>query len=104
MSVTFTAMYPNTEGSNFDIDYYMNKHIPLVQKLWGNKLLKTQVVSDLPNPLTGDAPTYRVIAHLEVTNKTDLISLIEAHGKELGEDFPNYSDIKPVIQVSEITT
>jgi len=27
-----------------------------------------------------------VIAHLEVTNKTDLISLIEAHGKELGEE------------------
>ena len=34
MTITLTLMYPNTPGSNLDMDYYLGSHFELVGKLW----------------------------------------------------------------------
>ena len=31
--IKVTVMYPNEEGKKFDMDYYVNKHIPMVAGL-----------------------------------------------------------------------
>ncbi len=33
--IKVTVAYPNTQGSQFDINYYCKTHIPLVQRLVG---------------------------------------------------------------------
>lgn len=33
--VTLNVSYAGDASSHFDRDYYMNKHLPLVQELWG---------------------------------------------------------------------
>jgi hypothetical protein len=35
MAITITVLYPNTPGSRFDLDYFVNTHIPLVETHWG---------------------------------------------------------------------
>ena len=30
-----SVVYPKTETSTFDLNYYTTKHMPLVQRLWG---------------------------------------------------------------------
>ena len=36
--VKVTLLYPNEEGSTFDMDYYQNKHMPMVQELLGDAM------------------------------------------------------------------
>ena len=33
-----TVLYPNKDGAHFDFDYYMKKHIPMVEGLAGNRI------------------------------------------------------------------
>ena len=99
MTVTFMAMYENEENSKFDIDYYTNQHMPLVKKLWGSKLLNVKIVKGIGGLET--PPKYQIIAILEVESESALHELIRTHGAELSSDFPNYSDVKPTIQISE---
>ena len=99
MTVTFMAMYPDETDSNFDLDYYINDHIPLVKKLWGSSLLSVRVIKGVSN--TESSPMYQIIAILEVDSIDNLHQLIAKHGPELGADFPNYSRVKPTIQISE---
>jgi len=32
--VKVSVFYPNCKGTRFDIEYYCNRHIPLVQRPW----------------------------------------------------------------------
>ena len=34
--IKLSVMYPNGEGKTFDMDYYCNKHIPMVAGLLGD--------------------------------------------------------------------
>ena len=36
--IKVSVMYPNEEGKKFDIDYYCNKHVPMVIELMGPAL------------------------------------------------------------------
>lgn len=47
MSVIVTVIYPKTETSTFDLDYYMKTHMPLVQEKWGAHGLKNWTVTKL---------------------------------------------------------
>jgi len=36
--IKVSVLYPNKEGSKFDMGYYLNSHIPMVQKKCGASL------------------------------------------------------------------
>jgi len=36
--VKLSVMYPNQEGTNLDMTYYCNRHIPMVRQLLGSTL------------------------------------------------------------------
>jgi hypothetical protein len=42
-----TVLYPVTATSTFDYDYYMAKHMPLVEKTWGSQGLRSWSVIKL---------------------------------------------------------
>jgi uncharacterized protein (TIGR02118 family) len=103
MSVTFMAMYPNTPNTEFDFEYYTKQHIPMAKKLWANKLLNVQVVKNARLSESHNKKSdYLVIATFEVTNMEDLHNLIKNHSEQLSNDFPNYTNVKPIIQISEV--
>ena len=101
MTLTVTVMYPNTPGSKFDMDYYLSSHFDLVGKLWGPKLQSVRAVKGMGTPDPDTPAPYQVMAILEVENMDVLHSLIEEHGEEVMGDIPNFTDVSPVVQVSE---
>lgn len=36
--IKVSVFYPNEEGKSFDMEYYLNKHMPMVQKKIGDAL------------------------------------------------------------------
>lgn len=53
------VVYPKEAASDFNMDYYLQKHMPLVQKLWGPLGLKSWSVATL-----GEDSGYYVQAFL----------------------------------------
>ncbi len=100
--VKLSVMYPHKEGSKFDLDYYLNKHLDLVQAKWGGLMKDAYVTKGLGGGAPGHPPTYQIMAHLTFESVDDLNNALTAHGSEVMADIPNFTDITPVVQVSEM--
>src|SRR6185436_8495490 len=56
--IKVSVLYPNTEGSRFDMPYYLSNHIPMVQQKLGAALLGTSVEQGLGGVQPGSPPAY----------------------------------------------
>ena len=43
-----SIMYPNSPDVHFDFDYYVNKHMPLIMKLYGKSIARFELRRGLP--------------------------------------------------------
>jgi uncharacterized protein (TIGR02118 family) len=95
-------MYPN-DGGRFDMDYYINKHMALVHKLldpYG--LVRAEVDKGIGTAEPGAPAPYVAVAHLIFNSVEDIQKGLGAHDPDLAADVPNYTEIKPQFQISEI--
>lgn len=100
--VVISVMYPLGEGSRFDMDYYVNSHLPLVCRLlepMGQR--EVRIYRGLSNGGSG-RPEYGVIAELLFDDVESVNAALAAHGAETQADIPNFTDAIPVIQISEV--
>jgi uncharacterized protein (TIGR02118 family) len=100
--ITFTVLYPNTEGKKFDMEYYCNKHTPMVQQKLGGALKGVAVEQRLSGAEPGSRATYIVICHLYFDSVEAFQTAFAPHAEALMGDIPNYTDIEPTIQISEV--
>ncbi|KAK5136234.1 hypothetical protein LTR08_003841 [Meristemomyces frigidus] len=88
---TVTVLY--SKGTDFNMDYYMSKHMPLVQSLWSQYGLTSWKVIDF-----GKDAEFCVQATLEFES---MDSFQKAAGsKEAGEvmgDVKNFADKNPLL-------
>ena len=95
-------MYPNQEGGRFDLNYYRTKHVELAKKLlkpFG--FIKIEVDSGISGG-SGQPPPYICIAHLYFESKDGYDRAVAEVGSITRGDIPNFTDIKPIRQISEI--
>jgi uncharacterized protein (TIGR02118 family) len=57
------VFYPNEEGKKFDMDYYLNSHIPMVQEKLGAALKASSVDQGLSGAGPGSPATYVAMGH-----------------------------------------
>jgi uncharacterized protein (TIGR02118 family) len=97
-----SVMYPNEQGAEFDLDYYRTTHMELVQKhLKPFGLIKTGVEKGVSGG--GDQPApYICIGHLYFESQDAYDKGIAEVGSMLRGDIPNFTNLTPVRQISEI--
>ncbi len=100
--VLLSVMYPEIDGSRFDTDYYIDKHMPLVRARLGSALTDFKATRGLAGGEPGSGPTYQFIAHLTFESPEAMGEKLGQHGAELFADVPNFTDVQPIVQVSEI--
>ncbi|CAH0028719.1 unnamed protein product [Clonostachys rhizophaga] len=101
-TITTTALYPRTEGKKFDIDYYIGRHLPLAEKIWGPLGMKDWSVVAFKDDKAGNKPLYRY----KVVSRWTSIDAIKkatttAEGKAVLDDAVNYTDEVPIVLVGE---
>ena len=96
------TLYPSKEGSKFDFDYYMNTHMKLVRERLGSSLVRDEVDQGLGTIEPGTPAPFQVVCHMWFNSMDEMRESMGTHGPELIADIPNYTDIIPVSQVSEI--
>ena len=100
--VKLSVLYRKTEGAKFDLDYYLHKHMPLVQRTLGAALKGLAVDKGLAGPAPGDAAPYVAIGHLLFDSEEAYRKAMGSAGAELMRDIPNFTTIAPIMQISEV--
>ena len=98
--IKVSVMYPNTTGATFDMDYYCNSHIPLVQRTLGDVLKGLSADQGLVNQ--GPPVPFIAMGHLLFDSAEAFQSALATHGPTLLADVPNYTNTQPTFQVSEV--
>ena len=100
--IKVSVLYPAGEGTTFDIDYYCTKHMPMVREKLGAACLNAAVEQGLGGATPGSPPTYVVMGHLFFDSAAALQDAFAPHAQSIMADIPNYTNIQPVIQISEV--
>ena len=101
MTITVTVSYPNTPGSEFDLDYYLGTHLELVDKCWGDKIISARAIEGIATPDPDTRPPFQVVAILEVESVEILQEVLHEHGAKIMGDISNFTDVEPVVQISK---
>ncbi|MCH8335043.1 MAG: EthD family reductase [Proteobacteria bacterium] len=100
--IKVSVMYPNSEGASFDMDYYRNSHMPMVREKLGDACKDSAIDGGLGGGTPDSPPTYIAMGHLYFDSVEDFQSSFGPHADEIMGDIPNYTNIEPVIQVSQV--
>ena len=63
-SIKVSVLYPDGDGKTFDMDYYCNKHIPMVGGLLGDAVISASVEKGLAGGAPGSSATYQAMGNL----------------------------------------
>ncbi len=100
--IRMSVMYPDT-GGGFNMAYFLSDHLALVKRLLTPcGLVRVEVDKGINAGPQGDQAPYAVIAHLIFDNPETMQEGLKKHDPELAADTPEYTDIKPVFQISEM--
>ena len=100
--IKVSVFYSNEEGKNFDINYYCNKHMPMVRQLLSDSCKNAAVEQGIAGVTPGSKATYIAMGHFYFDVVDDFISSFTPHANTIMGDIPNFTDITPVIQISEV--
>ena len=101
--IRVSLLYPNQPGSTFDQNYFANKHIPMAkQRLETLGLVRLEIDRGISAADPDSAAPFVAVEHLTFNSVDEVHEAFKAVGREVMGDIPNYTDIKPQVQISEI--
>ncbi len=96
------VMYPYAEGKTFDMDYYEIKHMPMVAGFLGSNLVKYTIEKGIASGIPNQPLPFMAIGTFYVKSLSDYQAAIGPNRDAIRADFPKYTNISPVILVSEV--
>jgi conserved hypothetical protein len=99
-----TAIYPNAPDSRFDTDYYLNAHTKLARGLLEQHGLTDIRTSIGIAALDGSPAPYWAISEMHFASRDRFDAAMSANGDTLFADLPNYTNVDPILQFSELAS
>jgi len=101
--IRLSVSYPNQPGARFDLDYYLNHHMPMVAaKLAAHGMTGWTVDKGVGGFVPGSPAEYLIQARLDIETMEGLQAGMASEGASIMADVPNYTDIRPQIQVYQV--
>lgn len=100
--IKVSVYYPNTPGSSFDMDYYINTHMGICRDQLGPALKGVQVEEGLGGAVPGAPAPYVAIGHLLFDSVDAFSAAFAPVAATILGDIPKYTNVEPTIQVSLI--
>ena len=101
-SVKLSVLYPDESGKSFNIDYYCNKHLPMVAGLLGDAVIGASVESGLAGGAPGSSAAFIAMGNLYFETMDSFQNSFGPNAAAIMADVPNYTNIEPIIQISEV--
>ena len=100
--IKVSVLYPNTAGCKFDMEYYLTRHMPMVQQKLGPACKRMAGEQGIAGGAPGAPATYVAMGHLYFDSTDAFQAAFAPHAQSILADIPNYTDTQPTIQVSEV--
>lgn len=100
--IKVSVMYPYEDGKTFDMEYYETSHMPMVAGFLGSNLVKYTIEEGFASGIPDTPLPYIAIGTFYVKDLDDYQAAIGPNRDAIRSDFSNYTDISPVILVSEV--
>ncbi|WP_346320870.1 EthD family reductase [Chitinophaga sp. YIM B06452] len=100
--IKISIMYPYAEGKTFNMEYYETKHMPMVAGFLGPNLVKYTIEKGLSSGIPNQPLPYMAIGIFYVKSLSEYQAAIAPNRDAIRADFKNYTDVMPVILVSEV--
>ena len=97
-----TILYPNGEGKTFDMDYYENKHMPMVAGFLGKNLKFYEIDKGIAGRTPNDKAPYLAVGYFYIKYVAEYNKAIEQNRDAVISDFKNYTNIQPIVLISEV--
>jgi uncharacterized protein (TIGR02118 family) len=94
--------YPNGDDKTFDMDYYAKKHMPMVAGFLGKNLRFYEIDKGIAGRIPNDKAPFAAIGYFYVTDTAAYNKAIAQNRDAIINDFKNYTNIQPVVQISEV--
>ena len=102
--VKICILYPNNKGSRFDLGYYIKIHMQMsIDMLSAHPGYRgVSVERGLSGAILGTEAAYVAMCQFLFDSAENFMAAFMPHAAVLQGDMPNYTDIEPVIQISEV--
>jgi len=100
--IKVSVMYPNIPGVRFNHEYYRDKHMPMVKALLGDACSYYTIDKGLTGSAPGNAATYIAMCHIFSESIEVFLAASAPHAQAMEEDLINYTDLSPIMQISEV--
>ena len=100
--VKVSVMYPFAEGKTFNMEYYEKNHMPMVAGFLGSNLVKYTIEKGVRSGIPNQPLPYMAIGTFYVKSLDEYQEAIAPNRDAIRADFVNYTNVAPVILVSEV--
>lgn len=100
MSLSLQVIYPVSDGTNFDYDYYFSSHLPLVEGAIGEHVESSIVTKGIAGG-PGVPAGFYAIATLVFSDQAAMDAAMANIGVAVS-DIPNFTNTEPAILIGEV--
>lgn len=100
--IKVSVIYPNGEGKTFNMDYYQNKHLPMVGGLLGDALKGATVEQGIAGGEPNSTAPYAAMGNMYFDSVEDFQKAFGPNAEKIMADLKNFTNIAPVIQISKV--
>ena len=100
--IKVSVMYSHRPDARFDHEYYRTKHLPLIESRMGAALKYYTIDKGLADRNGKSPGEYVAMCHLLCASLDEYKSAFAPHAQEIDGDIRNFTDITPIIQISEV--
>ncbi|HEU4606555.1 MAG TPA: EthD family reductase [Chitinophagaceae bacterium] len=100
--IKISIMYPYAEGKTFNMEYYETKHMPMVAAFLGSNLVKYTIEKGLSGGAPDQPLPFIAVGIFYVKSLSEYQAAIVPNINAIRADIANYTNIVPVILVSEV--
>ena len=90
--IKVSVLYPNTAGCKFDMEYYLTRHMPMVQQKLGPACKRMAVEEGIAGGAPGTPATYIAMGHLYFDSTDAFQTAFAPHAQSILADIPNYTN------------
>lgn len=100
--IKVSVLYPFAEGKTFDMGYYEAKHMPMVAGYLGSNLVRYTIEKGLASGIPNTPLPFMAIGTFYVKSLADYQAAITPNRDAIKADLTKYTNISPIILVSEV--